>query len=218
MNSKYQIGVIGLGKFGFKFGNTLIQRGLEVIGVDTDPENVKRAQEYFPLVYQADATNKHVLEQLGFKDLTHVLVSVGDSIAASSMISLYLKELAVKNVWVKAINTDHEKLLRKIGVDEVIIPELMAATQLATKLAIPGYIGSLPFDKNFAIQELIVKEWAGKSLRDLDLTNRFSIQIIAVKRAGEENFQYIPKADNALGAGDALEVIGPIDKLTKIKS
>lgn len=218
MNIKYQIGVIGLGKFGYKFGKTLVERGIDVIGVDTDPENIKRAQESFPLVYQADATNKHVLEQLGFKDLTHVLVSVGDSIAASSMISMYLKELGVKNVWVKAINTDHEKLLRKIGVDDVVMPELMAATQLANKLAIPGYIGALPFDKNFAIQELTVNEWTGSSIRDLDLTNRFSIQIIAVKKAGEENFQYIPKADNALQANDILVVIGPIERLSKIKS
>ncbi len=218
MHTRYQIGVIGLGKFGFKFGNTLIQQGLDVIGIDTDPENVKRAQGSFPLVYQADATNKEVLAQLGFKELTHVLVSVGDSIAASSMISLYLKELGVKNVWVKAINPDHEKLLRKIGVDEVIIPELLAATQLATKLANPGYFGSLPFDKEFAIQELTVQEWAGKSIRALDLTNRYGIQIIAVKKAGEAKFQYIPRADNTLGQDDVLEVIGPIERLSKIKS
>lgn len=218
MSEKIQVGVIGLGKFGYKFGMTLQKHGIHVLGIDNDPVNIKNSQQIFTQVYRADATNKATLEQIGVTDLTHILVSVGDSIASSTMICMYLKELGVKNVWVKAINTDHEKLLRKIGADEVIMPELLAATQLANKIAIPGFIGSLPFDSELAIQELPVSKWAGENLRSLDLTNRFNMQVIAVKKQNEDAFQYIPKADSLLEAGDKLIVIGPIDKLADIKS
>lgn len=215
--AKLRIGVIGLGKFGFRFGATLVQLGHEVIGVDSDPENVRQARHVFTQVYQAEAADKKVLEQIGFAELNHVMVSVGDSIAASTMISMYLKEMGIPAVCVKAVNTDHEKLLRKIGVDEVIIPELMAAAQLANRLAIPGFIEYLPFDQEVALQEVAVKEWAGKSLRQINLTNRFSVQVIAVKKAGMKNFRFIPKADELLQAGDALVLIGPKDQLSNIK-
>ncbi len=120
-------------------------------------------------------------------------------------------------MWVKAVNTDHEKLLRKIGVDEVIIPELMAVAQFASRLAIPGFIEYLPFDQEVSLHEVAVKEWAGKTLRQINLSNRFSIQVIAVKKAGMKNFRFIPKADDSLQAGDTLVLIGPNDQLSNIK-
>lgn len=212
MPAKIQVGVIGLGKFGYQFGKTLVEEGLTVIGLDSDPLMVKNAKEVFSQVFEAEATNKQALVQLGFADLSHVLVSVGDSIAASSMISMYLKELDGPLVWVKATNNDHKKLLEKIGVDKVIIPEHLAAKQLANQLAIPGFIERLPFDHNMAIRELVVSKWADKSLREINLTNRYNAQVIAVKKAGSEQYTFVPKADNLLEAGDRLVVIGSYDQ------
>jgi trk system potassium uptake protein TrkA len=216
MKEKYQVGVFGLGKFGFYFGNTLIHLGHEVLGVDNDPERVKNAQQIFTQVLQADATNKEALEQIGANDLTHALISVGDSIAASAMISMYLKELGVQNVWVKAINKDHGKLLYKIGVDEVIIPEHMAAKQIATRIAMPGFIEHLPFDKTMGVKEFTVNTWAGKNLRELNLTNLYNIQLIAIKNADQPHYKFIPKADEILRTGDKIVAIGKIDQFSTI--
>ena len=214
--AKTQVGVIGLGKFGFKFGQTLINLGQAVLGIDSNPENIKRAQDVFTQVYEADATNKTALEQIGITDFSHVLVSVGDDIAASTMISMYLKELGIPKVWVKAINSDHEKLLKKVGADEVIIPEHLAAKQLANRIAMPGFIEYLPFDASMALKELAVDRWNGKKLRELDLTNRFNVQIIAIKRAKETIFNFIPKAEDILNSGDTVVVIGSTEQLEKL--
>lgn len=216
--AKTQVGVIGLGKFGFKFGQTLIKHGLEVVGIDQDPENVKRSQHLFTQVYVADAMDKQVLQQLGLADLPHVLVSVGDSIAASSMIAMYLKEMGVPTVWVKAINSEHEKLLLKVGADEVIIPEHLAAQQMASRIAIPGLIERLPFGPNMAIKEVQIEKWAGQSLREINLTNRLRVQAVAIKKHGESDFQFIPQADDPLGKGDILILIGPIATLADIEA
>ncbi|MDH5297488.1 MAG: TrkA family potassium uptake protein [Desulfobulbaceae bacterium] len=218
MDRTLQAGVIGLGKFGYKFGKTLMELGHTVVGIDNNPDNIKLSQHVFTQVFQADATDKTALAQIGVGDLSHVLVSVGDSIAASAMISMYLKELGVEVVWVKAINSDHEKLLRKIGVDEVVRPEHLAAKQLANRMAIPGFIELLPFDKTMAIKELMITEWAGKSLRELDITNRFNIQVIATRKARATMFKFIPKADERLESGDVLVVIGHIEELNSLES
>lgn len=218
MAAKLLVGVIGLGKFGFWFGQSLVEQGHEVLGVDISSRKVRRAQNILSQVYEADAMDKEALKQIGFTDVTHALVSVGGSISASTMISMYLKELDIPNVWVKAVHSDHKKLLNKIGVGKIIIPEQVAARQLANRMAMPGFIDYLPFDHSMVLKELKIKEWAGQTLRGIDLTNRFNIQVIAVKKSGDTKFRFIPKADDTVGEGDTMIVIGPSEGLSEIKS
>lgn len=216
MATKPQVGVIGLGKFGYKFGITLLNLGYKVLGIDSQKENINKAKNTFTQIYETDATQKQALEQIGVSDMSHILVSVGNSISASTMISMYLKELNVQNVWVKAIHEDHAKLLRKVGVDEVIIPEHLAAEQLAYRIDMPGLIEKLPFDPDMAIREMGIDKFAQKTLREIDLTNRYNIQIIAIKRYGESKYRFIPRADDKLSHGDKIIVIGDAEALSKI--
>jgi trk system potassium uptake protein TrkA len=216
MAAKPQICVIGLGKFGYKVGTLLLQLNHQVIGIDANPANVQRAQKLFHQVYEADISNKQALEQIGFREITHALISVGDSISTSAMTTMYLKEMKVPNVWVKAINDDHATLLRKVGADEVIIPEHIAAEQLADRIHIPGIINRLPFDPDMIIREMTISQLSGKNLRDIDLSNRFNCQIIAIRKQAESHFRYIPKADDILTAGDSIVVIGKNISLSKI--
>ncbi len=218
MTKFIQVGVIGLGKFGYKFGEVLATSGVNVLGIDMNPDYVQRAQHVFTQVLQADATNKEALVQMGLADLSHVLVSIGDSIAGSAMITMYLKELGVPLVWVKATNGDHAKLLKKLGVDQVIIPEHIAARQLANRVTIPGFIDHFPFNQEMVLKEMIIQQWAGETLRQLNLTNEYRIQVIAIKKKDEHDYTFIPKADDTLSKGDVLVVIGDINVLEKISS
>lgn len=213
---KMQVGIIGLGKFGLEFGKTLISLGHEVLGIDDNLEKVTNARHLLTQVYQTDAMNSDALEQIRIHDLQHVLISVGDSIAASIMITMYLKELGVAKVWVKAIHQDHEKLLHKIGADEVVIPEYIAAKQIASRIAIPGFIEYLPFDKTMAVREFTINRWAGQNLKELKLTNTFGIQVIAVRKTGADSYHYIPKADEMFEVGDNFVAIGEISQMAKI--
>lgn len=215
MKIKPQICVIGLGKFGYTFGVSLINLNHQVIGIDSNHANIQRAQKIFSQVYEADASQKQALEQIGFSDITHVLISVGDSIATSAMTTMYLKELGVPNIWIKAINGDHANLLRKIGADEVIIPEHIAANQLADRFDIPGIIQRLPFDSGMIIREIVIEKFAQKTIREIDLTNKHNCQIIAVRKKNESHYRYIPRADDTLAKGDIVVVIGKRKSLSK---
>ncbi|MCD6268924.1 MAG: TrkA family potassium uptake protein, partial [Deltaproteobacteria bacterium] len=121
---------------------------------------------------------------------------------------MFLKELNVAKVWVKARDSDHRKLLEKIGADRVVIPEDLAAKQLADGLTNPGFVDYLPFDHDMIIQEMTIDRSAGQTLRQLDLTNRKKIQVIAVQPIGGGKPTYIPNPDKELEAGDILVVIG----------
>lgn len=217
MAAAHQICIIGLGKFGYHLGRILIDLGVQVLGLDTDPDKVRAAQSVFTQVYRLEATDKKALEQIHVSEMSHVVVSVGHSMEASILISLYLKELSVPHVWVKAVSDDHERLLIKIGVDKVFIPERYAAKQLAHTLASPGLIEFLPIDEEVAIKELFIDNWAGKTLRQLDLTNRHHVQAIAVRRENQRKYNYIPRADEALNPGDRLVVVGHEHSLSGLK-
>jgi trk system potassium uptake protein TrkA len=208
---------VGLGKFGLSLARSLMAHGQKVVGIDSDPDKVKAAAEVLTQAYQAEAVDKTALQQLGFGELPQVIVSTGHNMEASILITLFLKELGCKNVTVKAVSRDHEKVLTKVGADAVIFPERYAAEQLAAKLAVPGLIDYLPLGTNIILKEFTVERWEGKTLRDLNLTNSFGIQVVAVKGLEEKQFVFVPKADQPLKKGDVLAVIGQGDKLLDLE-
>jgi trk system potassium uptake protein TrkA len=214
---KQEIAVIGLGKFGLYFATTLVDLGFTVIGIDNRETRVQMARDRMHQVYKADSTNKEALEQIGLAEVSHVLISVGDSIAASSMIAMYAKEMEIPQVWVKAVNADHQRLLYKIGVDEVIIPEQMAAIQLASKVAIPGFLQYAAFDPEVSFQELTIDKWAGKSLRELDLPRKYQVQVISLKKGDSDSFEYTPDPDYVFQPGDKIIVLRHTNTSDRIK-
>ncbi len=215
---KQEIAVIGLGKFGYYFAKTLAELGFPVIGIDSHASKVQQAKDVLTKVYRADANKIEALEQLGLRHMSYVLVSVGDSIAASTMISMYLKELEVEQVWVKAVSPDHQRLLYKLGVDTVIIPEQLAAVQLASKVAIPGFLQYAAFDTELSFQELTVDKWAGKTLRELNLPHKKNVMVISIRRKEDDRGGVLPDAEYILEKGDKLIVMRKTNDIEEIKS
>lgn len=211
-----EFGIIGLGKFGLSLGAALRQHGQTVIGVDSSPERVASAADQLTHAFEADAKNKEALRQLGFGELAEVVVSTGESMEASILITMFLKELGCPKVIVKAISRDHAKVLNKVGADDIIFPELYAASQLAAKLAMPGLIDYLPLGNNVILKEYVVDRWSGKTLRELNLTNTYSVQVVAVKKKDEEEFLFVPNANTPLGKGDVLAIIGQAENVEKL--
>ncbi|MDQ7032653.1 MAG: TrkA family potassium uptake protein [Desulfonauticus sp.] len=216
--AKVEIGIIGLGKFGFYLAKSLINLGHNVVGLDNKTERIKRAQDLLTQVYEGDATDKATLSQLGFADFNHVVISVGHSMEASILIALYLKELGAKDVWCKAISDEHEQVLRKIGVDHVIFPERFAAEQLARSLVVPGLIDYLPMGRGVLLKELVIDKWAGKTLRELDLTNKYGVQAIAIKSKDNNEYTFVPKANYKLQKGDVLAIVGQETSFMKLNN
>ncbi len=216
MAKKLEIGVIGLGKFGLSLASAMAELGHDVVGVDRNESNVRRAQGLLTQVYQADATDEKALEQLGFKNLETVVVSTGSSMEASILVVLNLQSLGVKRIWAKAMSEEHERVLYKLGVPFVVFPEAFVAFQLAHRLAAPGLHDYLGLGKDVVTREILVDQWTGKTLRELNLTNTYSVQVIAYRHGGEPNFTFVPKADRPLEEGDVLVLLGNTSNVMKV--
>lgn len=216
MAAKMEIGVIGLGKFGFSLAEALANLGHDVVGVDLREEHVRKAQDKLAQVYLTDGTDEKALEQIGFKDLDKVIVSTGGSMEASILVVLNLQSLGVKNIWVKAISSQHERVLYKLGVPYVVFPEAFVAFQLAHRLTTPGIHDYFGLGTDVVTKEILVQRWAGKTLRDLDLTNTYQVQVIAYRKNGEADFSFVPRADLVFEEGDVIVLIGKTQDVVKI--
>lgn len=217
MTKNKEVGVIGLGKFGFSLATALTDLGIKVVGVDVNPEYVRRAQDKLAQTFEADATDEKALAQIGFQDLDRVVVSTGDSMEASILVVLNLQSIGVKDIWVKAVSEAHERVLYKLGVPFVVFPEAFVAFQLAHKLAAPGLHEYFGLGKDVATREIVVEQWVGKTLRELDLTNTYQVQVIAFRHSGESEFRFVPQADHALVEGDVLVILGKTENIIRVE-
>jgi len=210
--------VIGLGNFGFHAAKALFEEGNEVIAIDTDRVKVQAIDPYATEAIILDATDKEALRSLGLEEMEAVIVSTGTRISISIMICLYLNELGVKRILAKALDPDHEKILRKVGATEVIHPERDMAIRVSRSLSRPNMLDFIPLSDDFdLIQIEPPQEFLHHSLKDLNLRARYNVHIIAIKKPAPKGFVLVPPADYEIQAGDILMILGKSQDIKKIK-
>jgi len=210
--------VIGLGIFGFNIARDLFENGLEVIAIDKDKEVVQKIRDFSTKAIVADCTDKEMMESIGIQQDDVVIVSFGEDLAASTLVTLHLKEMKVKSIIVKAPDEDHKHVLEKVGATEVIIPEKEVADRVAKNLISPNVLDYIPLSDEYTICELVPPSaFVGKSIGELHLRTKYHIDVIAVKEVLPERLLMVPRADFVLKDSDVLVVIGKEEEIKKIK-
>jgi trk system potassium uptake protein TrkA len=127
--------------------------------------------------------------------------------------------MGTKRIVAKALTEDHAKILESVGATETIYPEKDMAIKTALKLSCPNVLEYLPLISGFGIQEIAPPEkFIGKNLRELDLRNKYGIQVIAIKELIPEKTTFVPKADFVLKDSDILVIMGKDKQLEKINA
>lgn len=209
-------GVIGLGNFGFHVARVLYEEGHEVLVVDTDREQVQKAKDLAAVALVGDAANKEFLTSHGFTDLDAVVISTGDRSHVATLITLYLKELKVKRILVKAISEDHGRILEKVGASDIIFPEKDMAIRTARRLLSPNVLEYLPLGEDFSLTETAPpNDFIGKTLIELDLRNRFQVNVLGIKDVLTDHFIPFPPPDRVIRDSDILIMAGHPEQLEK---
>ncbi len=210
--------VIGLGNFGFHAAKALFEDGHEVIAVDTDRTRVQVVGDFVTEAIVLNATDKEALKSLGLEEMDAVIVSTGTKISISIMICLYLQELGVKRILAKALDADHEKILRRVGATEVIHPERDMAIRVSRTLSRPNMLDFIPLSDEFdLVQVEPPKEFINRSLKDLNLRAMYNVHIIAIKKLAPESFILAPPANYEIQETDILMILGKSVDIDKIK-
>ena len=209
--------VVGLGNFGSGVAETLHARGHEVAAVDVSEELVDRIA---PVVTQAavgDGRDIRVLERIGARDADAGIISTGDDITASILATLALKDLRVKDIYVKVVSRDHARVMEKIGVTETIFPERESAIRLGTRVSSRAVIDYVRLGEGFSIQEMAVPDsWMGQSLRALRLPKRYGVSVVALHDVLMDTIVPVPDPDAPLKDSDTLLIAGRDDALERL--
>ncbi|MBW1982489.1 MAG: TrkA family potassium uptake protein [Deltaproteobacteria bacterium] len=212
-----QFAIIGIGNFGFYLGRQLYVKGHEVIALDISKGQIQKVKDFVTQAIVADATDRETLESLGLRDVDAAVVCIGTRMQAAILATLHLKELGVRRILAKATSEEQGRILRKIGADEILFPERDLALGVAGRLDNPNMLDYLPFVEGYSIAELKTPpHFVNKTLKDLDLTNRFGVQVLAVKEASR-GITLIPTAGFQVKDGDKLIVLGPEKKLKSLQ-
>ncbi len=210
--------VIGLGIFGSQLARQLYESGLEVVAIDKSRDVVQRIKDHSTKAVLADATDKEVLESIGIDAKDTVVISFGEDLSASTLLTLYLKEMKVKEIIVKVPNEDYKRILLKVGASEAIIPEREMANKVARSIISPNVLEYLPISEDYTIVELAPPtDFIGKSLADLDLRKKYNLQVIAIRDVLTNKMQLVPRASAIIKDSDVLVIIGKEEYIRKIK-
>lgn len=209
--------VIGLGSFGSNVAKTLYEMGHEVVAIDEEKSKVDDMKDAATHAVQMNAADKENLQAVGITDMDVVVVSLGPDMESSVLTTLYLKEMAVRRIVAKALTEDHAKILEAVGATEVIYPEKDMAIKTAMRLSNPNILEYLPLISGLTVQEIAAPEkFIGKSLKELDLRNKYDIQVMAIKGIIPEKTTFMPKADFVIKDSDILIILGEEKQLKKL--
>jgi trk system potassium uptake protein TrkA len=216
-----QFCVVGLGRFGSAMAVTLAQQGYDVIGIDGSEERVREVADAVTAAVQLDATDAKALRAAGIQDVDVAIVSIGENIEASVLAVMLLKELGIPEVIAKAVSPLHARILERLGVSRVVLPEHEMAVRLAHSLALSNVIAYVELSGDYSIVEIPApRQFVGRTLKQLELRPRWGLTLIAIKRRpgpGEAHVTNVaPSADEVIQAGDVLALLGDNGRVAQL--
>lgn len=214
MKKKYC--VIGLGNFGYHVVEALYRDNHEVIAIDSNKDKVQAVKDFCSYAILGDAANKEFLSSQGVGEMDAVVISTGDRSHLSTLITLYLKELKVPRIFVKAVNEDHGRILDRVGATDIIYPEKDMAKRIAHTISTPNVLEFIPLTEEYSMTETAApRKFIGKTLIELDLRKIFNVTVIAIKDVMTDQFILAPPPTYIVKDSDVLMLIGKTEDVDR---
>ncbi|WP_064580875.1 potassium channel family protein [Streptobacillus moniliformis] len=210
--------VIGLGEFGKSVAKTLYKSGNTVLALDSSEELVRQAldEEIVDEAIILDATEETTLKNVIKDDFEIAFVCIGSNIQSSILVTLHLKELGIKKIICKAVSHTQGKVLKKIGADMVVYPEESMGEKIALASLRPTVVEHFRFSEEYSVFELIMpEEFAGKTLKELDLRTKYEANVIAVKYENG-SMNVTPDPNDVLKKEETLVLLLKTEMIDKI--
>lgn len=202
--------VIGLGQFGKALAINLAQDGHEVTVIDVLEENVTEIKDKVAYAKIGDAKDRRLLRELDLSEDVTVFVAIGENFESSMLVTGMLQERGVKHLYVRVINKIHARLLKVMGVEGIIQPESIAASQLSKKFDNQSFLRHVEIDATHSLAEIkLPNTWAGQKLSEVMLRARYKLNLLTVRRGNpikeEEESTHDPLAPSTVPVIDFPE-------------
>lgn len=218
------IGVMGLGIFGSSIAKELHEFDCDVIAIDLDIDNVERIEPFVDQALQGNITDLNFLKSIGFENCDVAVVATGTSLEASVLAVMNCKKLGISSIIAKAKNKSFMEVLYEIGATKVIRPEKEAGTRVAKNILRRHITDIVDLDEDYAVIEFKPPtRWIGKTFDELDLRQKYEINIIGVRKFAQKRMDVSFSPDYRIEEGTVLvgiaesEVFERYDYLNKFK-
>ena len=202
--------IIGMGRFGRHLCMNLSKRGNQIMIVDVKEENLEGMLPYVVSAKIGDCTNEEVLKSLGISNFDVCFVCIGTNFQSSLEVTSLFKEMGARHVVSKATRDIHAKFLLRNGADEVIYPDRDVAERLAVRFSANHVFDYIELADGYAIYEILpLDEWLNKTLIELDMRNRYHINVIGMKENGK--VALMPAATHRIQPNEHLIIVGRQD-------
>ena len=224
MNNKFA--VIGLGVFGSAIARKLSERGADVMAIDESEERIQLISQDVAYAVKLDATNSAALESQNLKSVDAAVVSIGSSFQKMLLCVFQLQELGVKKIIARAQGPIQRKILEKMGVDEILSPEVEVANNVAEQLTNPGVKMCVKLPDNYEIIEVEApSKIIGRTLEDIGLRKKYNLNMVTVlkrtdssdgdEQKTEHHIYGVPEPDSTIAEGDMLVLFGLINDVNR---
>ncbi|MDP4827980.1 MAG: TrkA family potassium uptake protein [Flavobacteriales bacterium] len=218
--------VIGIGRYGTQIAHRLASKGAEVFAFDNRLDRIESIKEDVALAVALDTTDIKAMKSQNIEDMDAAIVAIGENFEATILTALNLLDLKVPRVIVRASGENQMRILKNIGITEILAPEEEFAILVAERLINPSITAFLQLPDNYEVAELKApKGVANRSLEDLNLVNKYNLTLITVKRCYEEerdgemvkveHILGVPKAEMVLYDTDTLVVFGTLSNVKR---
>jgi trk system potassium uptake protein TrkA len=226
-----QFAVIGLGQFALTVAETLAQRGAEVIAIDNDEKKLESIKDIVTSAVCLDSTDEEAVRAANIQNVDAVVVGIGETREISILTAAVLRKIGISRIYAKADSDLHERILKMIGVQHVILPEQHVGREIANLLLSQHIFSYVEISKGHSLVEVAMpSQFIGKSLKELDLRKTYKLNVVAIKRTKptvdemgnniiSEETNVLPDAEDVFEKGDSIVVVGKkedIDRLVRM--
>ena len=197
--------IMGAGRVGLNLASNLVSRGHDVTLIENDDSLCgNAAAELDALVICGNGTDTKTLEEANVSEADVFVAATGND-EANLLSCILVKQYNIPKIIARLSNPDHEEAFKKVGIDDVISPELTAAGYLEKLITRPKVADLIVIGKGDAeILDLTVKnsKVIGKKISEINPTDDYII--VALYKNGEIT---IPKANMVLNEGDKVSIL-----------
>jgi trk system potassium uptake protein TrkA len=213
--SKKSFVVIGIGQFGLALTEELVKLDANVLVIDKNLDKIEKISRFVTNAVCLDSTDIDALKEIGISNFDVVVVATGMNVDNSILTTLILKDLGVKELFVKVQNEYHARVVEKLGVDidHLIRPEHSAGVRLAKILTSGNFLDYLQLDDDYSfITTSVTKKMIDKNLLELDIRKNHGVNIVAIRR--KEKI-IIPSSSTLFQEQDEILLVGRNDIIQK---
>lgn len=222
--------IIGLGTFGTHLSRQLSREGHEIVAVDNNPAHINQLKDEIEFLIQADCTDLNAFHEIPINACDAVILAIGEDFEASLSIASNVQQLGAKKIISRIINPLHGRLLKLLKIDDLLIPEAMAAAWLARSLKSPDLLNTLDLGSGYEIAQIVTPpRMVGLTLQVVSLRDQYELNLITIGKsrgistsASSQNAIQkvlgIPQPDRSFESDDILVLFGKGQNVRRLMS